>query len=67
MLWGKIQGCSQNYIKGGSKFSSLCSVDIDSLTKHFVTKENVRHPVYDYSHYTVKIKSFASYVCIVAY
>ena len=31
------------------------------------TKENVHHPVYDNSHYTVKIKSFASYVCNVAY
>ena len=62
-----IQGCSQNYIKGVLNSAGFCSVDTDLLTKHLVTKENVCHPVYDYSHYTVKIKSFTSYVCIVAY
>ena len=37
-----------------------CSVQTDSLTdKHLDTKDVVHHPVYDYSHYIVKIKSLA--------
>ena len=63
------QGHSQNYIKGILNSAGLCSVEtqIHYLAKHLATKENVHHPVYDYSHYTVKIKLFTSYVCIVAY
>ena len=49
-----FQGRSQNYIEGVLNSTGLCSVDTDSLTKHLVTKENLHHPVYDYSHYTVK-------------
>ena len=63
---------SQGHIKGDSKFSrSLLSTDTDSLTsylaKHLDTKDDAHHPVYDYSHYIVKIKSLASCMCIVAY
>ena len=36
-----------------------CSVQTDSLTKHLATKDDAHHPVYDYSHYIVEIKSLA--------
>ena len=47
--------------------AGLCSVEIQIhyLAKHLDTKENAHHLVYDYSHYIVKIKLFASYkVCV---
>ena len=63
------QGHSQNYTKGVLNSPGLCSVEtqIHSLAKHLATKENVHHPVYDHSGYTVTMKSFASYMCTVAY
>ena len=51
-------GACQDYTKGGSEFSrSLLSTEIQ--TKQFATKDDTDHPVYDYSHYIVEIKSLA--------
>ena len=63
------QGRSQNYTKGALNSAGLCSVEtqIHCLAKHLATKENAHHLVYDYSHYTVKLMLFASYMCIIAY
>ena len=51
-----LQGRSQNYIKGVLHSAGFLSVEtqIHYLTKHLATKENSHHPVYDYSHYSVK-------------
>ena len=62
------QGHSQNYTKGGSKFSRrLLSRDTDSLSGKTLGPKKTHTIQYDYSHYAVKIKSFSSYMCIVAY
>ena len=68
-IYYQEQGRSQNYTKGfiNSAGFFLVETQIHYLAKHLATKENAHYPVYDYSHYTVKLKSFASYMCIVAY
>ena len=52
------QGHSQNYINVGVLNSAgLCLVEtqIHYLAKYMTTKENMHHPVYDYSYYSIKI------------
>ena len=54
-----MQGHSQDYAKEGSEFSRpLLSTD-RFTDKNLATKNDAHYPVYDYSHYIVKIKSLA--------
>ena len=57
-MFQKYQGHSQDLTKGVLNSAGPCTeqsqTQIDYLAKHLATKDNLHHPVYDYSHYIVK-------------
>ena len=65
-----VKGVARITQKAVLNSAEPCSIQtqIHYLAKHLATGDNIhiRHN-YDYSHYIIKIKSLASYVCIVAY